>query len=156
MKKTVWTIFAATILSMLAVVSSVNAQTDVKARNAVANLYKAAKTKNIADWNKAELERYFTKELADTIFKATQSEEGLDFDILYNAQDTKITGFFISGGSKGAFGDGAYQVIVGFKNFGKSQQLYFTLEEDFRISNIKYDDFKTANSPTLVNILKKP
>ena len=144
---------ATAVFLVLAMVFTANAQTDVKARKAVADLYKAAKTKNIADWNRVELEKYFTKELAGAIYKAAQSEDGLDFDILYNAQDTKITGFFISGGSKVVFGDGAYEVIVGFKNFGKSQQLYYTLENDFRISNIKYDDFKTANSPTLRNIL---
>ncbi|GEM_PF-4248601 len=154
MKKTLLTSLAVTLFLVLVSASPVNAQTDVKARNAVANLYKAAKTKNIVDWSRAELEKYFTKELAGAIYKATQSEDGLDFDILYYAQDTKITGFFISGGYEVVFGDGAYEVIVGFKNFGKSRQMFFTLEKDFRISNIKYDDGKTADSPTLLDILK--
>jgi hypothetical protein len=153
MKKTLLTGLAGTLLLVLVSTFAVKAQTaDVKARTAVANLYKAAKSKNMFDWSRTELEKYFTKALAGAIYKSMKSEDGLDFDILYYAQDTEVTGFLISGGNKVTAG--AYQVIVKFKNSGQSERLFFTLEKDFKVSNIKYNDGKTADSHTLLEILK--
>lgn len=142
MKKQLFTHIGITILLILTIFTFVDAQSTklkAQARNTVANLYKEAKTKNIAEWDKVKLQKYFDTKLAGAIYKVTHGENGIDFDILYNAQDTKITNFFVSGGYSSIFDGGRYTVIVGFKNFGESKQLYFTLEKDFKISEVKYD-----------------
>lgn len=45
------------------------------------------------------------EELADDIRKAARGEEGLGFDLLYHAQDTRIRNFRV-GNTKGAVGFG--------------------------------------------------
>jgi hypothetical protein len=70
---------------------------------------------------KANLYKFFDKQLADLIWKdihdTPDGEVGnLDFDPLYSAQDMKITQFRV--GSPVLAGDNA-TVVVSFKNFGQ-------------------------------------
>lgn len=104
-------------------------------------------------------QRFFDKQLADLIWKdLTQTPEGdvgnLDFDPLFNAQDTKITNFRV--GAPAVNGDRA-NVLVTFNNFGQPNKLTFRMHktsEGWKVENIFYhgngDDFD------LVKILSTP
>jgi hypothetical protein len=103
--------------------------------------------------------KFFDQKLADLIWKdITETPEGevgnLDFDPLYNAQDTGITRFQI--GRPMEAGDTA-TVLVSFRNFGKRTSVKFELHrgsERWRISNINYGektDLVTLLSPHTTN-----
>jgi hypothetical protein len=96
----------------------------------------------------ARLQKYFTKELANLIWKdaAVSSAKGevgaLDGDPLYNAQDMKITAFRIKPPEYGEGNRDLADVPVTFKNFGKEQTILFRVERDkhraWKISDIFY------------------
>ena len=97
--------------------------------------------------SRARVDRYFTKRLADLIWKDARESKGevgaLDGDPLYNAQDMKIKHFSI-GSPK--YSNGKAEVSVSFENFGKKNELVFQLVRDrngWRIDDIKYDDGTT-------------
>ena len=100
--------------------------------------------------------KYFDQSLADLIWKnISETPEGevgnLDFDPLYNAQDTKITGFQV--GRPIINGDES-TVIVTFRNFGQRTTVKFELhhaKEGWRISNVIY-----GNDSDLVKLLSAP
>jgi len=100
--------------------------------------------------------KFFDLKLADLIWKnITETPEGevgnLDFDPLYNAQDTKITNFQI--GKPVVEGDES-TVIVNFRNFGQRTRITFELhhgKEGWRIRNVIYGD-----KSDLVKILSSP
>jgi hypothetical protein len=103
--------------------------------------------------------KFFDQKLADLIWKdITETPEGevgnLDFDPLYNAQDTGITRFQI--GRPVVAGDTA-TVVVSFRNFGKRTSVKFEMHkgsEGWRISNINYGektDLVTLLSPAATN-----
>ena len=100
--------------------------------------------------------RFFDQKLADLIWKdITETPEGevgsLDFDPLYNAQDTGITNFQI--GKPVVEGDRS-TVVVSFRNFGQRTRVKFEMhnsKEGWRIKNVVY----SADS-NLVNILSSP
>ena len=87
--------------------------------------------------------RFFDQKLADLIWKEiTETPEGevgnLDFDPLYNAQDTKITNFQIS--KPVVQGDSA-TVLVSFRNFGQRMTIKFEMnkgQEGWKIKNVLY------------------
>jgi hypothetical protein len=89
--------------------------------------------------------RFFDQKLADLIWKdITQTPEGevgnLDFDPLYNAQDTGITNFQI--GKPIVEGDKS-TVLVSFRNFGQRTRIKFEMyngKEGWRIKNVIYGD----------------
>lgn len=88
--------------------------------------------------------RFFDQKLADLIWKditETPEEVGnLDFDPLYNAQDTGITNFHI--GKPVVAGDES-TVLVSFRNFGQRTRVKFELhkgKEGWRIDNVIYGD----------------
>ena len=103
---------------------------------------------------KSNLYKFFDKQLADLIWKDIHdTPEGdvgnLDFDPLYNAQDTKITQFQI--GSPVIEGDKA-TVVVSFKNIGQLTKINFSLVKRgqvWKIGNIEY-----GNHSDLIKILK--
>lgn len=113
----------------------------------VRNLYNAKSAKNpfFQKKSRALVDKYFTKDFGDLIWKEAPTEDGLgslNFDPLYNAQDVKITNFKIG---KPEYGEGNLKVAdvaVTFKNMGKAQTILFRLEQDSRktwkISNILY------------------
>jgi len=100
--------------------------------------------------------KFFDQKLADLIWKdITETPEGevgnLDFDPLYNAQDTGITNFQI--GKPVVEGDKS-TVLVSFRNFGKRTRIKFELhngKEGWRINNVIYSD-----KSDLVKILSPP
>lgn len=99
---------------------------------------------------------FFDRKLADLIWKnITETPEGevgnLDFDPLYNAQDTKITNFQIS---TTVVKGNESTVTVNFRNFGQRTRVKFKLyrgKEGWRIGNVIYGDgsdlFKILSSP---------
>jgi Protein of unknown function (DUF3828) len=100
--------------------------------------------------------KFFDQKLADLIWKeVTQTPEGevgnLDFDPLYNAQDTKITNFQI--GKPVVQGDTS-TVLVTFRNFGQRTTITFEMnkgKEGWKIGNVLYGD-----KSDLVKILSPP
>ena len=94
--------------------------------------------------SRALVDKYFTRELADLIWKdATSAGDGvgaLDFDPLFHAQDDDITHFVIEKA------DANGVVKVKFKNFGKDDQILYTLVRDkakskaWKIETIMYSD----------------
>ena len=89
--------------------------------------------------------KFFDQKLADLIWKdITQTPAGevgsLDFDPLYNAQDTGITNFQI--GKPMVEGDRS-TVLVSFRNFGQQMRIKFEMHngnEGWRIRNVVYGD----------------
>ena len=105
---------------------------------------------------KKHIYKFFDQTLADLIWKEiTQTPEGevgnLDFDPLYNAQDTGITNFQI--GKPTVEGD-TTNVLVTFRNFGQRMTIKFEMKKDqdgWKIKNVLYGD-KTD----LVKMLSPP
>src|SRR5438132_926596 len=112
----------------------------------VANLYREHNLKRSPFFqtrSRARVDRYFTKRLADLIWKDAKSSKGevgaLDGDPLYNAQDMKIKRFVIN---KATIENGKAEVVVTFQNLGKDQKLIFLLVSEtngWKIDDIKYD-----------------
>ena len=100
--------------------------------------------------------KYFDDKLAGLLRKAlsesSPDEVGpLDFDPLYNAQDTKITAFQVG---QPQIKDKQATVIVSFRNFGQAMKITFQLrntDAGWKISNVDYG----ADSD-LVKILSEP
>jgi hypothetical protein len=101
--------------------------------------------------SRALVDKYFTGELADLIWKdAVGTKKGevgaLDFDPLYYAQDTQITNFVI------AKADENNTVKVRFKNMGKDEEITFSLttanasSKVYKIDSIVYSDAEDLES----------
>jgi sporulation and spore germination protein len=104
--------------------------------------------------DRALVDRYFQKILADLIWKDAINSKGevgaIDGDPLFNAQDMEITNFGIH---KPASRKGLAVVTVSFENFGKKQEIVFLLgstPSGWKIFDIHYND-----GATLLGILKK-
>ena len=101
-------------------------------------------------------QKFFDQKLAALIWKnLTQTPEGevgnIDFDPLYNAQDTKITAFQVG---QPQIKDDQATVLVSFRNFRQATKLTFHLRNTkagWKISNIDYG----ADSD-LVKVLSEP
>jgi Protein of unknown function (DUF3828) len=89
--------------------------------------------------------KFFDQKLADLIWKdITETPEGevgnLDFDPLFNAQDTGITSFQIG---KPLMKGGEATVLVSFRNFGQRTRVKFEMHkgrEGWRIKNVIYGE----------------
>ena len=103
--------------------------------------------------NRALLDKYFEKSLADMIWKdaVTSKEEVgvIDGDPLYNAQDMEIKKFAIG---KPKYEDTKAKVEVSFENFGKKVTLVFALVNGK--SGWKIQDIDYGESGTLAGWLK--
>ncbi len=101
------------------------------------------------------IDRYFTKELSDLIWNDSVFANGelgaIDFDPLYDAQDTTITNFLI-GKSEYDKMSGAATVSVSFRNFGKPQTVTFLLTKENSI-NWKIMDIVYESGSTLKGLL---
>ena len=104
--------------------------------------------------NRALVDKYFTKDFADLIWKDIVTSNGevgaLGFDPLYNAQDTQIIAFKIG---KPMYGEGNLDVAdvpVTFQNMGKAETVLFRLERNagrvWKISDIYYPSNDAPNS----------
>ena len=122
----------------------------------VAELYKqhdAKKSPFFQTKDRALVDKYFTKPLADLIWKdanESKNEVGaIDGDPLYNAQDTEIKNFAVG---KGDVKGETATVAVTFTNFGEKQTLTYTLK---LASNIwKIDNIGYGGSDSLMKWLK--
>ncbi len=102
------------------------------------------------------LVKYFNQRLADLLWKNTAAPPGdevgnLDFDPLYNAQDTEITNFRV--GEAVIEGEKAV-VLVSFNNYDQRTKITFKMVnagEDWKIENIDYGE-----GSNLVKILSAP
>lgn len=111
----------------------------------VAALYKAHDNKKSPFFqteDKARLTGYFTQELAGLIWKNAKESKGevgaLDFDPLYDAQDTEIKKFVVQPAK--VTGEKA-TVLVSFVNMGEMQQITFKLVQEagvWKIADIQY------------------
>ncbi len=104
--------------------------------------------------NRALVDKYFTKQLADLLWQDARSSGGevgaLDGDPLFNAQDMDIKKFSIGEATERGLGA---EVPVTFENFGAKHQIVFRLvmgRTGWKISDIKYDD-----GASLLEILKR-
>ena len=124
----------------------------------VTDLYKQHDSKNSPFFqtkNRALVDKYFTKQLADLIWKDAVGSAGeigaLDADPLYDAQDTEIKGLKV--GPAEIDGEKA-TVKVTFSNFTEKKSLTFflTLASDvWKIADINY-----GRKETLVTWLRSP
>ncbi len=113
--------------------------------------------------SRALVDKYFTKDLADLIWKDAVSSKGevgaIDFDPLFAAQDMKITAFVIGKPVFDTAGSGISTVTVSFRNFGKPDNVRFLLEQDaaknWKITDIRYKD-GTMLKGMLTDALKSP
>ena len=111
----------------------------------VTELYKqhdAKKSPFFQTKDRAVVDKYFTKPLADLIWKDATSSKGevgaIEADPLYNAQDTEIKNFAI--GKAEVKGDTA-TVAVTFTNFGDKKTITYALKQvgpAWKIDDIKY------------------
>jgi hypothetical protein len=111
----------------------------------VADLYKAhdgKKTPFFQTKDRARVDKYFTKTLADLIWKDANDSSGevgaIDFDPLYNGQDIEIKNFAV--GKAEVNGDSAV-VPVTFTNYGNKQNIKFQMARTnaaWKISDIIY------------------
>lgn len=111
----------------------------------VAALYKAHDNKKSPFFqtdDKARLTKYFTKELADLIWKDAKESDGevgvLGFDPLYDAQDTEIKKFVIQ---PAKVDEGKATVLATFLNMSAKQKVTFKLMQEgglWKISDIQY------------------
>jgi len=115
-------------------------------RAVVVDLYQKHDAKQSPFWQKksrARVDRYFTKQLADLIWKDAHGPNDdaptLDGDPLYDAQDTQIKALQIGTATVNA--DKA-EVRVTFTNFKEKKGLRFALMRvgsSWKIENIFYD-----------------
>lgn len=122
----------------------------------VKNLYAAQKSSTgpfFQTKSRALVDRYFSKDLADMIWKdavAAKGEVGaIDFDPLYASQDPQITDFVIGKPREAGGPDNAF-VSVNFKSNGKADQVDFELQRDqdktWKIIGIYYSDGEDLGS----------
>ena len=128
----------------LGLATAISAQSQAAlAKAVVSNLYKAKPGPFFQTKNRALVEKYFTKQLADMIWKDATTSNGevgaIDGDPLYNAQDTDIKSLVIGAA---AVKSSAATVKVTFTNFGKKQVITYQLTKTakcWRIDDIVYD-----------------
>ncbi len=100
--------------------------------------------------NRASVDKYFVRELADIIWKdamaTTDGVGALDFDPTFYAQDTKITNFVVGKA------DANNVVKVKFKNMGKDEEILYSLIKEnaaskvWKIESIMYNDAEDLGS----------
>ena len=118
----------------------------------VKNLYAAKGAANpfFQKKSRALVDKYFTGELADLIWKdATSAGDGvgvLDFNPFFYAQDDDITNLVIEKADENGV------VKVKFKNFGKDDQILYTLVKEnaqskvWKIETVMYSDAEDLGS----------
>ncbi len=115
----------------------------------VKELYKAGQEKSpfFQSKDRKLLDHYFARELADLIWKDIQTSKdevgAIDFDPLYNAQDTEIKKLVIN---KAQTTDGKTTVFVTFTNFDEKKGITFHLvskDAAWKISDIDYGEGTT-------------
>jgi hypothetical protein len=103
--------------------------------------------------NRPLVDRYFSKDLANMIWKDAVKAKGevgtIDFDPLYNSQDPQVTDFAIGKPREESGPDHAF-VAATFKNNGKADRVDFELQRDqgktWKIVGIHYNDGEDLGS----------
>ncbi|HLL75691.1 MAG TPA: DUF3828 domain-containing protein [Pyrinomonadaceae bacterium] len=123
----------------------------------VSNIYKehdADRSPFFQTEDRARVDRYFDKALADLIWKDAVESKGevgaLGADPLYNAQDTEIKNFSTRTVKQE---DGKAEVAATFDNFGQKQRIVYRLVSvgaDWKIAEIDY-----GGGTTLSKMLKQ-
>jgi hypothetical protein len=113
----------------------------------VEDLYARHKRDNAAilqTKNRALLDRFFAKNLADLIWRdlTTHSDEVgvLDFDPFYNAQDFDIKNFAVA---PAKIENGKASVVASFTNFGNKESIVYALVKEkgaWKIADVRYKD----------------
>jgi Protein of unknown function (DUF3828) len=123
----------------------------------VKNLYAARKNPKTDPFfqkkNRALVDKYFSKELADTIWKdavaTTDGAGALDFDPTYYAQDTRITNFVVEKADENNV------VNVQFKNMGKDEVISYSLVKENSVSKVwKIETVMYSDAEDLGSILE--
>ncbi len=125
----------------------------VTADAVVKNLYAAQKNDStnpfIQTKKRALVDKYFTKEFGDIIWKTAASDTGYNFDPLYYAQDTQITNFVVGRA------DANNAVKVRFKNMGKAEEVTFSLTKENTASKVwKIDSIVYSDAEDLASLLE--
>lgn len=135
--------------------SAASKTNEIAPEQVVKNLYAARKNPKTDPFfqnkNRAPLDKFFTKRLADLIWKDAISikpgESGnLDYDPLYYAQDTDIKNFVIGKADENNV------VKVTFKNYDRDERILFTLVKEnaaskiWKIDTIMYSDAEDLGS----------
>ena len=117
---------------------------DLSAKDLVAQLYQAHRSKHDPLDETQLLGRYFDAALLKLYLKDKREAKGevghLDGDPLYNAQDIQISDFSVSAPE---IAGGETRVTVHFKNLGKPARVVYVLSrmaDGWKISDIRYDD----------------
>ena len=124
----------------------------------VKNLYAAQKAETgpfFQNESRALVDKYFSTDFADVIWKDAAGADGepgtLNFDPLFNAQDSEITAFQIGKPAYDAK-SGIATVTVGFKNFGKAETIRYLFTQD-KAKTWKISDVRYQNGDTLKGML---
>jgi hypothetical protein len=114
------------------------------------------------DTNRSLVDKYFTKDFADLIWRDRIDSKGeagvIDFDPLYNAQDVRIKALKVGKPEPGEGNLDLADVPVTFTNMGKKQLILFRLlrskDKKWRISDIFYPESEVG-LPSLKDHLKE-
>lgn len=120
------------------------AATELTAKELVAQLYQAERSKHNPLDDTKLLSRYFDAALLKLYLEDKQEAKGevgrLDGDPLYNAQEIAITDFTIARPETVA---SETRITVRFKNLGKPTRVVYVLRhggDGWKINDIRYDD----------------
>lgn len=100
--------------------------------------------------DRARVDRYFEPDLAAAIWKDAVDAQGevgaLGFDPLYDAQDVEIKNLAVKAGPPAG---SSASVVVTFDNFGKKQEIRYSLASTaagWKIADITYGDGRTLRA----------
>jgi len=113
----------------------------------VKNLYAAQKNEKTNPFvqikSRALVDKYFTKDLADLVWKTNTSDTAWNVDPLYNSQDPQITNFVVGKPKEDGGADNVFLKVT-FKSYGKAESVGFNLRREanktWKIDNIEYSD----------------
>lgn len=123
----------------------------------VAELYKqhdAKKSPFFQKKDRALVDKFFTKPLADLIWKDSNGPLGemgaIDFDPLYDGQDIEIKKFAVD---KGEIKGETASVVANFTNFGEKRAVFFAMKQSG--GNWKIEDIKYGRQGSLLQMMKE-
>jgi hypothetical protein len=124
--------------------AAISTAADLSAKDLVAQLYQAHRSKHDPLDETQLLGHYFDAALLKLYLKDKREAKGevgrLDGDPLYNAQDIQIRDFSVSAPEMAG---GETRVTVHFKNLGQPARVIYVFSraaDGWRISDIRYDD----------------
>jgi hypothetical protein len=123
----------------------------------IADLYKqhdAKKSPFFQTTDRGRVDAFFTKPLADLIWKDANESKGevgaIDFDPLYNTQDLEKKNFAV--GKASVNGDTA-TVVASYTNYGQKMRITFVMK--MQDGSWKIDDIKYPEGSSLLAMLKE-